>query len=258
MTGGLELRGVRVALGGRPVLCGVDLAVAPGEVVGLVGPNGSGKTTLLRVASRLLAPDAGEVRLDGQPLAELDRRELSRKLALVPQDTGVPFPFRAGELVVMGRVPHQPLLGLDRADDVARSHEALSRVGIEALADRSVFELSGGERQLVAFARALVQDPELLLLDEPTAFLDLRHRVDVLRVVRDLAASGRAALVVSHDLGLAARTCDRLAVLKQGVVVAEGPPSAVVTAEVLADAYGIEAEILSGPDGRPVAVPKLD
>ena len=169
----------------------------------------------------------------------------------------MPFPFRAGELVVMGRAPHQPLMGFDAEPDVAHALRALRRLGIEDLADRSVFQLSGGERQLVAFARALAQDPELLLLDEPTAFLDLRHRVEVLGIVRELAARGRSALVVSHDLNLAARTCDRLAILCDGVIVACGPPSEVMTRELLADAYGVEAVILTAPDGGPVAVPKL-
>jgi iron complex transport system ATP-binding protein len=156
----------------------------------------------------------------------------------------------------MGRVPHQPLVGFDAEEDVAHGHAALERMGIGHLADRSVFELSGGERQLVAFARALAQEAELLLLDEPTAFLDLRHRVELLGVVRELAASGRAALVVSHDLNLAARTCDRLAVLRDGAIVANGPPGEVMTREMLAQAYGIEAEILTASDGGPVAVPK--
>lgn len=252
----LSLRGIEVALGGRPVLRGVDLEVAPGEVVALVGPNGAGKTTLVRVASRVLAPDAGEARFDGRPLAAWTRRALSRAIAVVPQDTGTPFPFRAGELVVMGRAPHQPLMGFDRSDDVGEAQRALDRMGIAHLADRSVFELSGGERQLVAFARALAQDPQLLLLDEPTAFLDLRHRVRVLSVIRELAARGRAALVVSHDLNLATRTCDRLVVLRDGLIAASGSPEAVMTAELLADVYGIEADILRAPDGRPVAVPK--
>jgi iron complex transport system ATP-binding protein len=157
----------------------------------------------------------------------------------------------------MGRVPHQPLLGFDSEEDVAHSLGALERMGIAHLADRSVFQLSGGERQLVAFARALAQEPELLLLDEPTAFLDLRHRVELLRVVREHAAAGRSALMVSHDLNLAARSCDRLAVLHEGRIVADGEPGTVLTAGLLADAYGIEAEIVTGPDGRPVAVPRL-
>lgn len=252
----LSLRGIHVALGERPVLRGVDLEVAPSEVVALVGPNGAGKTTLLRVASRVLVPDAGEVLFEGRALDRWGRRALSRAVAVVPQDTGMPFPFRAGELVVMGRAPHQPLLGFDRQEDVDHAGRALERLGIAHFADRSVFELSGGERQLVAFARALAQDPKLLLLDEPTAFLDLRHRVRVLRVVREFAEQGRSALVVSHDLNLAARACDRLVVLQEGVIVASGPPEEVMTAELLSRVYGTEADILMAPDGRPVAVPK--
>jgi iron complex transport system ATP-binding protein len=254
---GLCLRDLHVSLGGRSVLCGVDLDVFPGEVVGLVGPNGAGKTTLLRVASRVLRPEAGEASFDGVSLALWTRRELSRRIAVVPQDTAVPFPFRAGELVIMGRAPHQGLVGFDRPADVARARQALERMGIGHLSDRSVFELSGGERQLVAFARALAQEAELLLLDEPTAFLDLRHRVDVLNAVRELAGRGRSALVVSHDLNLAARTCDRLAVLHGGRIVASGTPERVITPALLAETYGIEAEVLVAPDGRPVAVPRL-
>jgi iron complex transport system ATP-binding protein len=253
----LELSAVEVGLAGRPVLCGVDLRVGSGEVVGLVGPNGAGKTTLLRVASRVLAPEVGCVSFDGRPLGEYSRRELSRRIAVVPQDTAIPFPFRAGELVVMGRAPHQPMIGLDALPDVAHARAALDRMGIGDLADRSVFELSGGERQLVAFARALAQDADLLLLDEPTAFLDLRHRVDVLTTVRELAERGRSALVVSHDLNLAAATCDRIAVLHGGTIVADGRPEEVMTSGLLAEVYEVEAEILAAPDGRPIAVPTL-
>jgi iron complex transport system ATP-binding protein len=254
---GLVLSRVSVSLGGRPVLSEVDLAVAPGEVVGLVGPNGAGKSTLLRIASRVLLPAAGSVRFAGRPFGDYSRRELARRISVVPQDTAIPFPFRAGELVVMGRAPHQPMHGFDSREDIARAHDALDRVGIVALAERSVFELSGGERQLVAFARALAQDADMLLLDEPTAFLDLRHRVKVLAIVRELAAQGRAALVVSHDLNLVARACDRLVVLSAGRIIARGTPGQVVTEALLAEAYGVAADVLSGPDATPVVVPRL-
>jgi iron complex transport system ATP-binding protein len=248
---------VALRLGANQVLRDVSLEVKPGEVVGLLGRNGAGKTTLLRAISRTLEPDSGEVRLDGRPLGSLTRRELARAIAVVPQESNIPFPFTAGELVLMGRAPHQSLLGLESSADLSLARGAMTRMGIAALADRPVFELSGGERQLVIFARALAQDAEILLLDEPTAFLDLRHRIEVLRVVRELAAAGRASLVVSHDLGLAARACDRLVLLSDGVVAAAGAAAEVLTREHLDEAFGISAQVLIAPDGEPVVVPRI-
>ncbi len=260
MTSGanlLRFEQVTVARGGRQLLHGIDFEVRPGEIVGLAGRNGVGKTTLLQLATGSLAPAAGRVLLDDSPVRSLGRRAVARRIALVPQDLHVPFPFRAGELVLMGRAPHQPLVGLDGASDVARAEEALARLGIEDLADRSVETLSGGERQLVLFARALVQDPALLLLDEPTAFLDLKHRLEVLREVRRFVATGRGALVVSHDLSLAARVCDRLVLLGEGEVVAVGRPEAVLTPGNLMRAFAIDAQVGPGPDGRLVVLPML-
>ncbi len=254
---GLVLRGVEAAPGGRPVLTGVDLGVAPGEVVGLLGPNGAGKTTLLRVVARLLEPRAGTLLWAGEAIASRSRRALARIVATVPQDLHVPFPFTVSEVVLMGRAPHHGRMGLESASDLEIARAALDRMGIEALSDRSILELSGGERQLVLFARALVQQPSLLLLDEPTAFLDLRHRIDVLEVVRELAQAGCAALVVSHDLGLAARVCDRLVVLADGEVQADGAPSNVLTTEILESAFGMRADVVMAPDGKPLVVPRI-
>jgi len=253
----LEFESVAVELSGNPVLRNVSLRVGPGEVVGLLGRNGAGKTTLLRLATRALVPSSGSIRLGGRPLAELSRRELARSVATVAQDLYVPFPFLAGEIVLMGRAPHQGLLGFESPGDLARAREAMDLVGIARLADRPLGELSGGERQLVMFARALVQQPEILLLDEPTSHLDLRHRIDVLRIVRRFARQGHGALVVSHDLGLAARTCDRVVVLSDGQVLAEGEPAAVLTPEVLHEAFGIDADIVPAPDGAPIVVPRM-
>ncbi len=253
----LRFEAVAASRGGRPLLHGIDFEVRPGEIVGLAGRNGAGKTTLLQLANGLLAPTAGRVLLGDTPVRDLGRRAVARRIALVPQDLHVPFPFRVGELVLMGRAPHQPLVGLDGEQDVARTISALARLGIEDLADRSVETLSGGERQLVLFARALVQDPGLLLLDEPTAFLDLKHRLEVLREVRRFAASGRSALVVSHDLTLAARACDRLVLIGEGEVVAVGPPEQVLTPANLKRAFAIDAQVAPGPDGRLVVLPML-
>jgi iron complex transport system ATP-binding protein len=252
----LELAGVAVRLGPRAVLAGVDLEVAPGEVVGLLGRNGAGKTTLLRVASGALAPDAGRVLLEGRAQESIERRERARIVALVPQDTQLAFPFSVAELVLMGRTPHLGWLGFESAHDLDVARDAMARMGIAALADRSVLTLSGGERQLAMVARALAQEPRLLLLDEPTAFLDLRHRLEVLTVVRALAAAGTSALVVSHDLGVAARFCDRLVLLGDGRVLASGPPRAVLTPDLLRAAFGIEVELAVATDGAPVVVPR--
>ncbi|HXK24934.1 MAG TPA: ABC transporter ATP-binding protein [Myxococcota bacterium] len=252
----LAFDGVALRIGGRELLRGVSLALAPGEIVALVGRNGAGKTTLFRVASRILQPDRGEVRLAGRTLTSFSRRELARELAVVPQDVGIPFPFRAGEVVLMGRTPHQGGLGFESADDLSRARAAMEAVGVAELASREVTALSGGERQLVLVARALAQDPRVLLLDEPTAHLDLRHRTVVLDRVRRFVEDGRSALVVSHDLNLAARTCDRIALLADGRLLACGAPAQVLDAAALRATFAIEADVLPGPDGAPLVVPR--
>ncbi len=253
----LRYAGVGVELGGRRIVEDVAFEVAPGEVVGLVGRNGVGKTTLLRLASGGLVAKSGQVLLGDVPIGSFSRRALARRIALVPQDLHVPFPFRVGELVLMGRAPHQPLVGLESEGDVTLALAALERLGIAHLSDRGIDTLSGGERQLVLFARALVQDPDVLLLDEPTAFLDLKHRVEVLREIRAFALAGRAALVVSHDLSLAARSCDRIVLLDRGGVAAVGRPDEVLTAENLRSSFDIETLTFAGPDGALVVVPQL-
>ena len=252
----LAFADVAVRFGDRAVLRGVSLELAAGEVLGLAGPNGAGKTTLFRAATRVLRPERGEVRIAGAPVASLARRELARRVAVVPQDVTVPFPFRAGEVVLMGRAPHRAGFGFETAADVERARACLALVGIESLADRPMLELSGGERQLVLMARALAQDPEVLLLDEPTAHLDLRHRAVGLDRVVEFARAGGAALVVSHDLTLAARSCGRLALLADGEVAACGPPAEVLRPELLTRVFGVEAEVLDAPDGAPLVIPR--
>jgi len=252
----LRFEAVAVHIDGREVLRGVDLDVRPGEIVALAGRNGAGKTTLFRVASRVLSPERGAVWVDGRRIDTLSRRELAARIAVVPQDTNIPFPFRACEVVLMGRSPHLGAFGFESAADIECAREAMEQMEIAELADRSMLELSGGERQLVLVARALAQQPRVLLLDEPTAHLDLRHRTAVLERVKDFVRDGRSALVVSHDLSLVAHICDRLALLAAGELLACGPPAQVLTPENLRATFDIEAEVLQGPDGVPLIIPR--
>jgi iron complex transport system ATP-binding protein len=257
MTTLLSVTDLHVSYGKVEAVSGVSLAMQTGQIVTVIGPNGAGKTTLFRVASRVLRPTAGSVSLLGRPLAAYSRRELARLLAVVPQDATIAFPFRVGEIVLMGRSPHLGTLGFETRDDLERARDAMRRTGIESLADRSVLELSGGERQLVLLARAIAQDARVLLLDEPTAHLDLRHRVRVAALVRELVREGRSALVVSHDLGLAARSGDRIALLRGGELRALGAPREVLTPANLRAIFEVETEILEATDGALQVVPRL-
>ncbi len=253
----LGLRKIALSLGGQPVIRDVSFELEPGEIVGLLGRNGVGKTSLLRMASGTLQADAGTVRLGDTELAAWSRREIARRIAVVPQDLHVPFPFRVGELVLMGRAPYQGWLGFESSSDVQLAVSAMERMGIEGLADRFIHELSGGERQLVLFARALAQEPEFLLLDEATAFLDLSHRVALLGAVAELAQAGCAVLLVSHDLSLASRACSRLVLLADGVVAADGAPGEVLDPAGLRRVFGFEAQVQAGPDGLPIIIPEI-
>jgi iron complex transport system ATP-binding protein len=250
---GLALRSVTAGYGGEPVLRDVDLRVRPGEVVGLVGPNGSGKTTVVRVASRALAPTAGNVSLAGGDPYAVGARAAARLTAVVPQDVTIAFPFTVLETVFMGRTPYLSSWGGGGAEDYAIAREAMIAAQVTHLADREVADLSGGERRRVLLAQALAQDAPVLLLDEPTTHLDLRHVVDLLGIVRDLAERrGRAVLAVLHDLTVAAQVCDRIVVLQAGRVVADDVPAAVITSALLEGVYGVRGEIDVDPTtGRP-------
>jgi len=249
----LAMEDVVAGYGPTPVLHGVSIAVAPGEVVGLLGPNGSGKTTLLRVASRALRPRSGRVTVAGRDPYELSARRAAQLVAVVPQQVLPAFSFSALEVVLMGRSPHRSAWRAGAPEDWALVRRAMEATGVRHLADRSVDELSGGERQLVILAQALAQDAPVLLLDEPTTHLDIGHVMDLTGAVRRLAEEGRAVLAVFHDLNLAAATCDRLVALSGGRVAAEGTPERVITGETLRRVYGVEAEVHPNPaTGRPV------
>ncbi|HEX5504184.1 MAG TPA: ABC transporter ATP-binding protein [Thermomicrobiales bacterium] len=253
----VEARRLRFGYGARPVLRDLSLRVARGEFVGLIGPNGAGKSTLLRVVCGALKPAAGELDFDGAPLARLARRALARRVAVLPQSPVLPDAFTVAELVLLGRTPHLGLLQPEGRADFAAARRALVAAGCLDLAARRLGELSGGERQRAALARALAQEPELLLLDEPTAHLDLGHQQELLATLARLnREAGLTVLAVFHDLNLAAACCGRLALLHDGRVLAAGPPAAVVTPPLLKRAYGFEAQVIRHPrTGLPVVLP---
>lgn len=252
----LSFLDVRAGYGAAEVVRGVSIDVRAGEVVGLVGPNGSGKTTLVRVASRALRPTDGAVRVAGRDPYAITGREAARLVAVVPQDVVPAFSFTVLEMVLMGRTPHRSRWGGSDEGDWAKARESMAAVGVQHLADRPVEELSGGERRRVILAQALAQDAPVLVLDEPTTHLDIRHVIDVLAMVRVLAEDqSKAVLAVLHDLTLAASVCDRIVALHRGAVVAEGTPEAVVTRSLLRTIYEVEADVeVSRATGRPAVV----
>lgn len=254
MDNALSIENVTFKFDDRPVLRGVSLELPAGGFLGLVGPNGSGKTTLLRIAAGLLKPSAGGVKLMGRPLEGMSRGELARQLALLPQGTTLPGNFTVWELVLMGRTPYMDLLGRERAADTEIVERAMEMAHCRQLADRRADELSGGERQRVLMARALAQQPRVLLLDEPTAHLDLLHQIAVVELVAELAREGVAALGVFHDLNLAACYCTHLAVLSQGRLVSVGEPREVLTAELLAEVFEVDLCLTSHPEGGPAVL----
>ena len=244
----LEVRDLTFAYRERAVLSRVTFSIDAGEVVGLVGPNGSGKSTLLRLALGLLAADRGELHVVGIPIAALSRKALARHAAFVPQDTVVEIAFTVRDVVAMGRHPHLGRFQPETAADEAAIQWALASTSTEALAERTLQELSGGERQRVILARALAQQATLLLLDEPTANLDVAHQLEMLMLVRSVVQEGRCALIAIHDLALAARFCDRIVMLSEGAVVALGTPRQVITEAHLAKYFRIQAKVRWEPE----------
>ncbi|MFH8369738.1 ABC transporter ATP-binding protein [Streptomyces sp. NPDC018031] len=240
----LAVEGVTLTAGARHLVRDVSLAARPGEVIGLVGPNGSGKSSLLRAVYRVLRPDTGRVRVDGADTWSLPARRLARTLSAVVQESGADFDLTVREVVAMGRTPHQRLLAGDTPEDARLIESALASVDAAELADRPFDRLSGGERQRVLIARALAQQPALLVLDEPTNHLDIRHQLEVLGILRHLPAT---VLVALHDLNLAAYYCDRLYVLRDGEVTASGPPVEVLTPRLLSEVYAVAAEVTVHP-----------
>ncbi|WP_433047052.1 ABC transporter ATP-binding protein [Dactylosporangium sp. CS-033363] len=257
MTTRLQARGLRLAYGDNVVVDGLDLDVPTGAVTAVVGPNGCGKSTLLRALGRLLRPQAGEVLLDGRRIERIPTREVARVLGMLPQSPVAPDGLTVADLVMRGRHPHQNWFRQWSAGDESIVTEALEWTDMRDLADRPVDALSGGQRQRAWLSMALAQGTEILLLDEPTTYLDLSHQIDVLDLVARLHRErGRTIVMVLHDLNLAARYADHVIAMRDGRIVAQGTPADVFTPELLATVFGLQALVIPDPaTGTPLVVP---
>ncbi len=254
----LRVENATLGYGDRPVVDRLDLALPPGRVTAVVGANACGKSTVLRAMARLLRPSVGQVLLDGHDLHRLPTREVARALGLLPQSPQAPEGLVVGDLVARGRYPHQGMLARwTPADDLAVA-DALAVTGVADLVERAVDELSGGQRQRVWIAMALAQQTDVLLLDEPTTFLDVTHQVEVLDLLTDLnRRRGTTVAMVLHDLNLAARYADHLVAMRDGAVVAAGAPTEVVTEDLVRIVFDLESVVISDPvSGTPLVIPR--
>lgn len=253
-TSGLRAQRLDVGYGDDLVIDGLDLHIAPGQITALIGPNGCGKSTLLGALSRLLPARDGAVLLDGADIHSLPTREVARRLGMLPQSPVAPEGITVSELVRRGRHPHRRLAARSPEDDRVVA-EALVRTGMGALATRPVDALSGGQRQRAWIAMALAQETPLMLLDEPTSYLDVAHQVEILDLLVDLNAAGTTVVVVMHDLNQAARYADTVVAIKDGAVVTSGPPAEVVTAALVGEVFGVRARVIPDPDtGAPLVL----
>ncbi|CAN5310641.1 ABC transporter ATP-binding protein [soil metagenome] len=254
----LRARSLSLAYDGRTIVDGLDLGIPAGGITVIVGPNACGKSTVLKGLSRLLRPSAGVVTLDDVDVRSLPAKQLARRVGLLPQQPVAPEGITVADLVTRGRYPHQGVFGQRNADDDAVVTHALTVTSTIELADRRVDELSGGQRQRVWIAMALAQEPDILLLDEPTTFLDVTHQLEVLDLLLELNRSrGTTVVMVLHDLNLAARYADHLVVMSAGSIVKAGRPADVITARIVFEAFGVDALVLPDPVcGSPMVVPR--
>ncbi len=251
----LEIKGISFSYGSHPALRDVSFKVEKGEVVSLVGPNGSGKTTLLKCINKILKPKGGVIFLKGDDIKRMDLGRLARFIGYVPQGASYAFPLTVFDTVLLGRKPHISWRVSGRDKEIVT--EIILSMGLEGLALRQFNELSGGERQKVLIARALAQEPEVLLLDEPTSNLDLRHQLEVMELIRSLVRErGIAAIIAIHDLNLASRFSDRMILMKKGEVFAIGKPEEILTPENIKEVYGIKALVINNPGlSKPYLIP---
>ncbi|MFJ3473558.1 ABC transporter ATP-binding protein [Microbacterium maritypicum] len=252
----LAAQGVRAGYAAKTIVSDLDLLVARGGITALIGPNASGKSTLLGALSRLVPLQAGSVLLDGADIHAMPTREVARRLGILPQSPVAPEGITVAELVRRGRHPHRRFASTRASDDLIVAR-ALLRTGVADLVDRPVDTLSGGQRQRAWIAMALAQETPLLLLDEPTSALDIAHQVEVLDLLVDLVAEGTTVVVVLHDLAHAARYASTVVALRDGAIVASGPPADVITADLVAEVFGVQARIIADPDtGAPLVLPR--
>lgn len=242
-----EIENLHFGYGAADVLKGISFAVRSGEIVGVLGPNASGKTTLIKNLAGLLMPRSGHVRLDGRDLAGIPRKDRARLISFVPQDEEIFLPFTVEQVSLMGRAPYLGFWGFESEGDLAKTREAMEATRVWDLRHRRLTDLSGGEHQRVILARALAQEAPLLLMDEPTTHLDIRHQMDLMELCRRLVGEKRLTLVVSlHDLNLASLYCDRIFLLKDGRLFAAGSPQEVITERNLFEVYGTRCTIVRG------------
>ncbi len=245
----LEVKNISLSYNHHAVVKDLSFTLMPGEFVGLIGPNGSGKTSIIKALSRVLSPGSGEIVLDGKPLKLLSRHTLARCIGVVPQNASLPETFTVSEVVLLGRNPHLGFLGTESPKDLAVASWAMERTGVASLASRKIGELSGGERQRVTIARILAQEPESILLDEPTANLDINHQVEILDLIRSLCRERNIAVLIAlHDLNIASQYCDRLILIKEGHVHAQGFPGEVITSANIKEVYGAENFVYPHPE----------
>ena len=249
----LELDKIGFRYAAEWVLRDISLTIQHGEFLGIIGPNGSGKTTLLKIMTGLLKAGEGQVRINGRPLGDIRKKDLAGQVALVAQETSAAFSFSVREIVLMGRHPHLGFLAFEGEKDADIAEAAMDMAGILPFGGRDIHELSGGERQRVWIARALAQQPDIMMLDEPTAFQDIRHQVDFFHLIRNLNRDrGLTVVAVTHDINMASSFCDRLVLLNRGGVFASGHPDQVITARHLREVYAMDVLVDQSPiDGRP-------
>jgi iron complex transport system ATP-binding protein len=254
MTSILHGQDLTVVRGRRRILDAATLALAPGAITAILGPNGSGKSTLLRTLAGLWQPVSGTVTLDNQPLARMSRQDIAKRVSFLPQDTRCDFAFTVEEIVAMGRHPHRSRFEAGRTRDQRAIAAAIARCDLDHLRGRTIDRLSGGERQRVAIARCFATEPAVLLLDEPTAHLDVEHALTILTLCRGLAATSTAIAVAMHDLAMVVRFANHAALVHDGRIVASGVPGDVLTPGRCRQVFSVDTEVLTTADGRPALV----